>query len=115
MKHVERSGNEVIQEELLNGLTRRQRTFILEKLMGMNDKDAALLVGYTLTVSENTKQKIWKPYVRAEFTRLSEKFQMKVHLALLRKLGAEEGNFVGDQTISKRPREVLRLSRRSTC
>jgi phage terminase small subunit len=57
--------------ERINGLLRRQRTFLLEKLVGLNDKEAALAAGYTLSVAENTKQKIWaKPLVRAEFERL---------------------------------------------
>jgi DNA-directed RNA polymerase specialized sigma24 family protein len=58
------------RSDLLNGLTRRQRTFILEKLVGLNDKDAALSAGYSLSVAENTKQRIWKPRVRAESGRL---------------------------------------------
>jgi hypothetical protein len=45
------------RSELLNGLTRRQRTFILEKLVGLNDKDAALSAGYSLSVAENTKRR----------------------------------------------------------
>jgi|HubBroStandDraft_6_1064221.scaffolds.fasta_scaffold184431_2 hypothetical protein len=35
-----------------------------------NGKDAALGVGYSLIVAENTKQRIWKPQVRAEWERL---------------------------------------------
>jgi len=58
------------RSDLLNGLTRRQRTFILEKLVGLNDKDAALSAGYSLSVAENTKQRIWEPRVRAEWQRL---------------------------------------------
>jgi hypothetical protein len=49
------------RSDLRNELTRRQRTFILEKLVGLNDKDAALSAGYSLSVAENTKQRIWKP------------------------------------------------------
>jgi hypothetical protein len=53
------------------GLLRRQRHFILEKLIGQTDKDAALAAGYSLTVAANTKQKLWsKPGVRKEFERL---------------------------------------------
>jgi hypothetical protein len=52
------------RSELRNGLTRRQRTFVLEKLAGLNDKDAALSAGYSLSVAENTKQRIWKPRAR---------------------------------------------------
>jgi len=58
------------RSDLRNGLTRRQRTFVLEKLVGLNDKDAALAAGYSLSVAENTKQRIWKPRVRAEWERL---------------------------------------------
>jgi len=61
---------EAKRSDLRNGLTRRQRTFILEKLVGLNDKDAALSAGYSLSVAENTKQRIWKPRVRAEWERL---------------------------------------------
>jgi hypothetical protein len=61
---------EAKRSDLQNGLTRRQRTFILEKLVGLNDKDAALAAGYSLSVAENTKQRIWKPSVRAEWERL---------------------------------------------
>jgi phage terminase small subunit len=48
-----------------------QRLFLLGKLEGLNDKDAALAAGYSLSVSENTKQRIWKPRVRQEFARLA--------------------------------------------
>jgi len=58
------------RSNLRNGLTPRQRTFVLEKLVGLNDKDAALSAGYSLSVAENTKQRIWKPRVRAEWERL---------------------------------------------
>jgi hypothetical protein len=58
------------RSDLRNGLTRRQRIFVLEKLVGLSDKDAALAAGYSLSVSENTKQRIWKPRVRGEFERL---------------------------------------------
>src|SRR5580704_2464266 len=58
------------RSDLRNGLTRRQRTFILEKLVGLNDKDAALAAGYSLSVAENTKQRIWKPRVRSEWERM---------------------------------------------
>jgi hypothetical protein len=58
--------------ELRNGLTDMQRLFLLGKLGGLNDKDAALAAGYSLSVSENTKQRIWKPKVLREFERLAE-------------------------------------------
>jgi hypothetical protein len=61
---------EAKRSDLRNGLTRRQRTFVLEKLVGLNDKDAALAAGYSLSVAENTKQRIWKSRVRAEWERL---------------------------------------------
>jgi Terminase small subunit len=48
--------------ELRNGLTDRQRRFILEKIAGLNDKDAALAAGYSLSVAENTKQRVWKNF-----------------------------------------------------
>ena len=60
----------VKRSDLRNGLTRRQRTFLLKKLVGLNDKDAALSAGYSLSVAENTKQRIWKPRVGAEWGRL---------------------------------------------
>jgi len=58
------------ESDLRNGLTDRQRLFLLGKLGGLNDKDAALAAGYSLSVAENTKQRIWKLQVRAEFERL---------------------------------------------
>jgi Terminase small subunit len=61
---------EAKRSDLRNGLTRRQRTFVLEKLVGLNDKDAALAAGYSMSVAENTKQRVWKPQVRAEWERL---------------------------------------------
>jgi hypothetical protein len=58
-------------EKAGRGLLRRQRHFILEKLVGKSDKDAALAAGYSLWIAMNTKQKIWsKPGVREEFERL---------------------------------------------
>ena len=69
---------EAKRSELRNGLTRRQRTFILEKLVGLNDKDAALSAGYSLSVAENTKQKIWaKPEMWSQFERLIESLRLK--------------------------------------
>ena len=50
-----------------NDLTDKQRLFLFGKLSGLNDKDAALAAGYSRSVAENTKQRIWKPKVRAEF------------------------------------------------
>ena len=64
------AGVEAKRLELRSGLTRRQRTFVLEKLVGLNDKNAALAAGYSLSVAKNTKQRIWTPRVRQEFERL---------------------------------------------
>ena len=47
-----------------------ERHFLFGKLSGLNDKDAAIAAGYSVSVAENTKQRIWKPQVRAEFERL---------------------------------------------
>ena len=58
------------RSDLRHGLTDRQRLFLFGKLGGLNDKDAALAAGYSLSVAENTKQRIWKPQVRAEYERL---------------------------------------------
>ena len=66
------------RSEIRNGLTHRQRAFILEKLVGQNDKNAALSAGYSLSVAENTKQRIWKPSVRQEFERLSTELSKQI-------------------------------------
>jgi hypothetical protein len=58
------------RSELRRGLTDMQRLFLFGKLSGLNDKDAAIAGGYSVSVAENTKQRIWKPCVRAEFKRL---------------------------------------------
>jgi hypothetical protein len=58
------------RSELRNGLTDMQRLFLFGKLSGFNDKDAAIAAGYSVSVAENTKQRIWKSRVRAEFDRL---------------------------------------------
>jgi phage terminase small subunit len=51
-------------------LSIRQRAFLREKILGSNDKEAALAAGYSPSVAENTKQKIWaKPIVLIEFKR----------------------------------------------
>ena len=39
----------------------------LKRLHESGDKDAALAAGYSLSVAENTKQRIWKQRVRNEF------------------------------------------------
>jgi phage terminase small subunit len=58
------------------GLSRRQRAFVREKVLGLNDKEAALAAGYAPSVAENTKQKLWaKPQVRGEFERLRDRFR----------------------------------------
>ena len=58
------------RSDLRNGLTNRQRLFLFGKLSGLNDKDAALAAGYSVSVAENTKQRIWKPQVRTEYERV---------------------------------------------
>lgn len=58
------------RSELRNGLTDMQRLFLFGKLSGLNDKDAAIAAGYSVSVAENTKQRIWKPRVRSEYERL---------------------------------------------
>ena len=79
---IERTNKERLvnakRSDLRNGLTRRQRTFLLEKLVGLNDKDAALAASYSLSVAENTKQRIWKPRVRAEWERLQREVAARV-------------------------------------
>jgi hypothetical protein len=60
------------RSELKNGLTDLQRLFLFGKLGGLNDKDAAIAAGYSLSVAENTKQRIWKPQVLAEYERVRE-------------------------------------------
>jgi hypothetical protein len=64
------------RSELRNGLTDMQRLFLFGKLSGLNDKDAAIAAGYSASVAENTKQRIWKPRVRAEFERLQQSIRM---------------------------------------
>ena len=71
------------RSDLLNGLTRRQRHFIVEKLLGFCDKDAALLAGYSLSVAENTKQRLWKEPVRAQFERLRANLSTQLRSQLL--------------------------------
>jgi hypothetical protein len=56
-------------EQRVYGLTDMQRLFLFGKLSGLNDKDAAIAAGYSVSVAENTKQRIWKPRARAEFER----------------------------------------------
>ena len=56
--------------ELCRGLTDLQRLFLFGKLGGLNDKDAALAAGYSLSVSENCKSRIWKPNVVDEYARV---------------------------------------------
>jgi hypothetical protein len=60
------------RSELRNGLTDLQRLFLFGKLGGLNDKDAAIAAGYSLSVAENTKQRIWKPQVLAEYERVRQ-------------------------------------------
>ena len=58
------------RSDLRNGLTDKQRLFLFGKLSGLNDKDAALAAGYSVSVAENTKQRIWKPQVQTEYERV---------------------------------------------
>lgn len=60
------------RSELRNGLTDRQRRFILEKIAGLNDKDAELAAGYSLSVAENTKQRVWKKRLHVEYFRVQQ-------------------------------------------
>jgi hypothetical protein len=46
------------------------RQYAFGKLSLLNDKDAALAAGYSVSVAENTKQRIWKPQVRTEYERV---------------------------------------------
>jgi hypothetical protein len=60
---------EARRSELRKGLTDMRRLFLFGKLSGLNNKDAAIAAGYSVSVAENTKQRIWKPRVRCEFER----------------------------------------------
>jgi len=73
----EQEAAEQRKSELLNGLTRRQRHFLIEKLLGNCDKDAALIAGYSVSVAGNTKQRVWKPVVRVEFERLTRNLAIR--------------------------------------
>ena len=68
----EQEAAEQRRSELLSRPDAPPGHFLLEKLCGHSDKDAALLAGYSLSVAENTKQRVWKPVVRGEFERLSK-------------------------------------------
>jgi hypothetical protein len=47
-----------------------QHAFLREKILGTNDKEAALAAGYSLSVAENPKQKPWaKRQMRWAFER----------------------------------------------
>ncbi len=62
----------------IRGLTRKQHAFLREKVLGLNDKEAALAAGYSLSVAENTKQKIWvNPEMQSQFERLIESLRLK--------------------------------------
>jgi hypothetical protein len=71
-KHREKHrGRRRKRSDRIDGLLRQQRHFILEKLVGQSDRDAALAAGYTEPMASNTKQKIWaRPGVREEYDRL---------------------------------------------
>lgn len=52
-------------------LTPRERTFVEGVAEGKTDKQAALDAGYSLSMAENTKQKLWtKPQVQKYFERM---------------------------------------------
>ncbi|MGB7730104.1 MAG: hypothetical protein WBL50_18890 [Candidatus Acidiferrum sp.] len=70
---VEQAEVDIRRSELRNGLTRRQRI-----LAGLNDKDAALAAGYSLSVAENTKQRIWNRWVIEEFQRLTSELVLRI-------------------------------------
>src|SRR6516165_7308472 len=69
------------RSELRNGLTNRQRLFLFGKLRGLNDKNAALAAGYSVSVAENTKQWIWKPQVRTEYERVRRNLTTTANMA----------------------------------
>jgi hypothetical protein len=50
----------------------------LEKLVGLNDKNAALSAEYSLSVAENSKQRIWNDRLNAEFERLKSEVASRV-------------------------------------
>src|SRR5215467_4134294 len=58
-------------ESKLGLLTPRQRGFVVGKLEGKSDRQAALDAGYAPSTAENTKQKIMsRPEVRSEERRV---------------------------------------------
>jgi hypothetical protein len=66
-EHAMKQANlEAKKSELLGRLARPQRMFLLEKLVGLNDKNAGLAAGYSLSVAESTEQRIWTPDVRQD-------------------------------------------------
>ena len=69
--------------ELRNGLSDRERRFILEKLVGLNDKNAALAAGYSVSMAENTKQRIWSDKVRQEFERLKQGLESRIRQKMI--------------------------------
>jgi hypothetical protein len=69
---------DIKRSELRNGLTKRQCIFILEKLVGLNHKNAALSAGYSLSVSENSKQRILNDRLNAEFERLKSEVASRI-------------------------------------
>ena len=72
------------RSELKNGLTDLQRLFLFGKLGGLNDKDAAIAAGYSLSVAENTKQRIWKPQVIAEYERVRRRLKANANWGVSR-------------------------------
>jgi hypothetical protein len=88
----------------INGLSVRQHAFLREKILGMSDKDAALAAGYSPSVAENTKQKIWTPEVTAEFERLKVVY-MEAWRAYLAQIDAAAPNS-GDSRSEQRQCET---------
>jgi phage terminase small subunit len=66
-----------------------------KKILGSNDKEAALAAGYSPSVAENTKQKIWaKPVGQIEFERLKERFY---NAAMMSNLKQGRGDVTSEQ------------------
>lgn len=94
-QNTEENTENVIREssKRSDGLSREQRHFILEKLVGQDDLQAALAAGYSLSTARNTKQKIWaRPGVRAEFERLKAIIFQVFYSAAREQLVAETAN-----------------------
>jgi hypothetical protein len=87
-EQVPRTPEEELEQhrsELRAGLTDMQRLFLFGKLSGLNDKDAALAAGYSPSVAENTKQRIWKEQVRAEYDRVTAQLNAQTESRIKKK------------------------------